>query len=191
MSVPAIDNGSPQRYAYAKFDEDHPLQIIDAEDPRWIYQSFVCHITSVPRKKAKTGRPAAIRSDLDDLLAALGEPGPFETPSDYASALVRHAGESFRATVRYRWRSWPGVDIRVHDRDKSLVEINGVMGDGRTYTMHRDVRQRRDESWPREIVKPLQAGGRTYRQVLQAKPVLTDFGAARRPVIQAVRAALS
>ena len=126
MSVPAIDKGSPQRYAYARFDEDQPLQIIDTEDPAWIYQPFVCHVTSVPRTKAKTRRPATIRSDLDDLLAALGEPGPFETPSEYAAALVRHSSESFRATVvslvlparrgdcRARRASTAGADQRSH-----------------------------------------------------------------------------
>ena len=191
VSVPAIDKGSPRRYAYARFDEDQPLQIIDAEDPAWLYEPFVCHITSVPRTKAKTRRPVTIRSDLDDLLVALGEPGPFETSTHYANALVRHAGESFRATVRYSWRSWLGVDIRVRDEEKRLVEINGVMGDGRTYHMHRDVRRRKDGSWPREIVKPLQVGDRAYRQVLHAEVMLTDFAPGRRPVLRAFLDAVS
>ncbi len=192
VSIPAIDKGSPQRYAYARFHEDQPLQIIDAEDPAWIYEPFVCHITSVPRTKAKTRRPATIRSDLDDLLAALGEPGPFETPTDYANALVRHAGDTFSATVRYSWRSWPDVEIRVRDPlGQLLVAVNGVMGDGRTYHMHRDVRRRKDGSWPREIVKPLQVGDRTYRQVLQPEMTLTDFGPGRRPVLRALLDAFS
>ena len=101
MAIPAIDKGSPRRYAYAKFDENQPLQIIDADDPAWLYEPFVCYVTAVPRTRAKTRRPTTVRSDLDDLLAALGEPGPFETPSDYANALVRHASETFRATVTY------------------------------------------------------------------------------------------
>ncbi len=191
VSVPAIDKGSPERYAYARFDEDQPLQIIDAEDPAWVYEPFVCHVTSVPRTRAKTRRPAVIRSDLDDLLAALGAPGPFERPVNYAQALMRHASESFRATVTYRWRSWPGVDIRVRDAEKRLVEIQGVTGNGRTYHMHRDARRRKDGSWPTEIVRPLEVGDRTYRQVLQPAVSLTDFGPGRRPVLRALRDAFS
>ena len=191
VSVPAIDKGSPQRYAYARFDEDHPLQIIDAEDPAWLYQSLVCHITSIPRTKAQIRRPATIRSDLDDLLAALGEPGPFETPTAYANTLVRHAGETFRATVVYRWRSWPGEEILVRDQRGQLARVNGVMGDGRIYHMHGDVRRRKDESWPREVVKPLRLGRRTYRQVLEADVMLTDFGSGRRPVLRAILDALA
>ena len=33
VSIPAIDKFAPERYAHAKFDEEHPLQIIDADDP--------------------------------------------------------------------------------------------------------------------------------------------------------------
>ena len=189
--VPPIDKGSPERYAYAKFDEDQPLHIIDAEDPAWLHEPFVCHVASVPRTKAKTRRPATIQSDLDDLLAALGEPGPFETPSDYAEALVRHSAETFSATVTYHWRSWPGVNIRVRDEEKQLVEISRVTGDGRSYSMHRDVRRRKDGSWPREIVKPFDVGDRTYQQVLEPDVRLTGFGPGRRPVLRTFVDALS
>ena len=104
---------------------------------------------------------------------------------------MRHAGDTFRATVVYRWRSRPDVEIFVRHQDKQLVAINGVMGDGRTYHMHRDVRRRKDGSWPREIVKPLQVGDGTYRQVLQAETTLTDFGPGRRPVLRTLVDALS
>ena len=114
---PGDRQGSPKRYAYARFDEDQPLQIIDADDPERIYESFVCRVTSVPRTRAKSRRPSTIRSDLDDLLAALGERGPFETPSEYAAAFVRHSSESFRATVD---RSGP------RNLDSGLSEISIV-----------------------------------------------------------------
>ena len=152
--------GSPQRYAYARFHEDQPL------DHRRRGSCVALNRSSVTSRLFRGQRPR--RNDRRRF------------DQTFMTCWLRSVkpGRSRRLPTMRRWCAMTlsgdclsrRGDFRAPSRQAAGCD-NGVMGDGRTYHMHRDVDGGRMDP---QIVKPLQVGD--YRQVLQAETTLTDFG---------------
>lgn len=111
----------------ANFEGTSALEITHSKSGEQTGDSFRTRISNAERKRDKEGNYA---SDMQYLLQAFGENGPFSSSLEMAQALMRHAGQEFLATVE--WSAWCSDQrgIRTQDAEGNIVTNEQQMGCG-------------------------------------------------------------
>lgn len=124
------DKTPPQRLK-ASFDRDHPLLIVQSPQGKSNNEPFETRLTNNERKRGKGGD--VIASDMDYLLRALGETAKPKNNREYMTVMQRHAGQQFKADLRYSWRCSKDRDIRARDNQGQVQVVEGRKGCGEAY----------------------------------------------------------
>ena len=86
-------------------------------------------ISAAPRKRGKKDDPSAKAvSDMDYLLAALGEQALPKTQRQYGEVILKHGGAWFGADIELSWNCNDQRPVRVEGEGGQLVEQNGEGG---------------------------------------------------------------
>ncbi len=143
-----VDSSKGERIT-AIFDQDNPLQIIQAPEAQKdrLNEPFQTRISNVERAR---GKDKIEVSDLDYLLKALGETTRPKTNAAYIQALMKHGGKEFNATVEVQYSCNPKKDKYVDDGAGGNVQLEGQPGCGARYYQGQ-VTRNDDGTYPERI----------------------------------------
>lgn len=138
----------------AIFDKDHPLMIVSSVDGSYNGQPFETRLSNVERKRGKKDGDGPEVSDLDYLLAALGEKDRPKTNKAYAQKLQTYGGQQFSGNIEYAWTCNDKKNIRMkrdpNDPNSPTEEVEGKLGCGLKYYA-KDVPKNADGTTPLTI----------------------------------------
>lgn len=131
----------PGKRIRAKFDDAHPLLVIQSPANEHNGEPFQTSLSNAERKRGKKDDTAApFVSDMDYMFRdvfglptkpAGGNPG-------YAAEFQKHANAEFSVEVTWNWFCNPKKDIYADNGQGGLTEVTGQKGCGATY-YQRDV----------------------------------------------------
>lgn len=130
-------NGKPPgKRLRAKFDDTHPLTIIQSPQQQYDGEPFQTSITNAERRRGRTDDPSAqFISDMDymnrDVWGLPGKP-PGGNPG-YAAEFIKHAGTEFGADVEWNWFCNDKKDIFVDNGQGGFTQVTGTKGCGTSY----------------------------------------------------------
>lgn len=135
----------PGKRLRAKFDDSHPLVIVQSADPAHLNEPFLTSLTNAERKRKRGKREDATApfiSDLDYIFRdVFGLPGkPAGGNVGYAQELLKHPGEEFTADLTWSWYCNEKKTIYVDNGQGGLQEVPNQMGCGTGY-YQRDVQK--------------------------------------------------
>lgn len=126
----------PGKRIRAKFDENHPLTIIQSPGGVENGNPFQTSISNAERKRGKRDDPSAVNiSDMDYLMRdvwgltgkpAGGNPG-------YAQEFMKHAESEFGGDLEWNWFCNPKKSIYVDNGAGGLTEMEEQKGCGASY----------------------------------------------------------
>jgi len=129
----AFDTQQGQRIS-AVFEGESALTIVQAGVKTLIDTAFRYRLSNAERER---GRDKTLASDMDYLLAALGEktsPGVGRNHA-YIQRLLQYAGRTFGADIEWSWSCNPKRDIWVELAEGGQQEVSGTKGCGKRYYM--------------------------------------------------------
>lgn len=135
-------NGQPPgKRVRARFDDAHPLLIIQSPGGVHDGEPFQTSITNAERARGKKGDPTnPWVSDMDymfrDVFGMQTKP-PGGNPG-YAAEFQKHVGQEFTAEVTWNWFCNPKKSIYVDNGQGGLTEVSNQVGCDTTY-YQRDV----------------------------------------------------
>lgn len=148
-------NGVTVQRIKAVFDKDHPLMIVSSANGKHVGEPFETRLSNVERKRGKKDGDGPLVSDLDYLLAALGEKDRPKTNRAYAQKLQTFGGKEFAGDVEYSWICNDKKNIRVkrdpNDPNSPTDEVEGQLGCGTKYYA-KDVPKAADGTTPLNII---------------------------------------
>lgn len=113
------------------FRDDAALTVVQAppESEGNVGRPFGTRLSTKARKRGKADDPnAKAVSDVDYLLASLGETAMPKTMAAYGDVVAKHGGGRFGADVELNWSCNPKRNIRVEVDGGQLVEADGTNG---------------------------------------------------------------
>ncbi len=118
------------RRVWAVFDDEHPLTIVQSPDGTRDGETFRQRISNAERAR---GRDGVKVSDMTYLLRALGEDtSTLRTNQDFVRALLKHAGETFKADIEYSANCNENRNIYVQTEEGGFEELD-QKGCGKRY----------------------------------------------------------
>lgn len=132
----------PGKRIRARFDENHPLAIVQSPGGKFDGDPFQTSISNAERKRGRRDDPAASNiSDMDYINRDVwglttkpvgGNPG-------YAQEFIKHAGTEFSADIEWNWFCNPNKHIYADNGQGAYAEIEGQKGCGASY-YQKDIR---------------------------------------------------
>lgn len=126
----------PGKRIRARFDDNHPLIIIQSPDRKVDGEPFQTSITNAERKRGRRDDPNASNiSDMDYInrdvwglqaKPAGGNPG-------YAQEFIKHAGTEFSADVEWNWFCNDKKNIYIDNGQGGYAEVPNQKGCGASY----------------------------------------------------------
>ena len=116
----------------AKFDDAHPLVIVQATDTNLVNEPFTTTISNVERKRGKDDDAPEV-SDMDYLLRdGFGIEKKPKQNKEYITQMIALAGKEFGADIEWSWRCNPERKIYVEKEGGGYEEMD-QMGCGARY----------------------------------------------------------
>ena len=126
----------------AVFDRDYPLTITASRDGSSNGEPFQTRLSNQERPRGKD-KTLEI-SDLDYLLAAMGEKTKPKTNKEYITKVTSFSGREFGGDVAFSFSCNDQKNIRVQDNEGKLQEVQNQMGCGKKYYM-KDIQNMKGE----------------------------------------------
>lgn len=174
------DKGNPPgKRLRARFDDSHPLTIIQSPGGEKNGEPFMTSFTNAERRRGKKDDTAApYISDLDyfnrDVFDVAQKP---KTNAAYAQEFMKHGGQEFTADVEWSWRCNKDRNIYVDNGQGGQQEVQ-QLGCGAAYYQKDIEKQPSDPNDPNSPkVYPLRitCGGENCGASLRAFANLTRF----------------
>ena len=131
-----VNGKPPGKRLRARFDDSHPLTIVQSPLGALDGEPFQTSITNAERRRGKKDDPTApFISDMDYINRDVWglQTKPTGGNVGYAQEFQKHGGTELTATVTWNWFCNPKKNIYVQNEQGASVEVPNQAGCGRSY----------------------------------------------------------